>query len=1070
MRKKRMGAFLAAVWMACASIGSVCAPMAVYGAASSAVIEIGSAEEWTAFAASCSSEDATRGKRVVLTANIDLSGQPDTAAPVPVFCGTFEGNGHEISGVSVTKSGAATGLFRYVEAGAVIQNLKVKIDVFPENESRYAGGIAGRNRGTLRNCAVSGAVTSEEGTGGIVGWNEETGTVIGCRNQTVVTGNRQTGGIAGINDGRISDCSNEGKVNPNPGGVTRDQGTELQLSGQVELKNILEEEKVQDTGGIAGISSGTITGSINYGSIGCSGTGYNTGGIAGRQNGVVAGCKNTGTVEGRKDVGGIVGQFEPFMTISYHQDVLEDLDSQMDLIADIEDAISGQLRSTGDQTSDRLDEIDGILKEIRNYSRDEKDVLRAEQDAFDQDVRRKLDTIDDVLAEMELDLGSRSAERAASRIRRTVEESRALLDSLKPGYDDSDDIVDEDEAGNLLDGISDLYETLTELRANAKSIAEDTEIMISDGVDGVVSGVRNLSEDLDSLRVETGELLDLVGDRLDAVKDDTERMDQDITAKLDRLYSQVDSLSDEVKDGRTGLRQEKDRLEDQLEEIHGIITDEKDRVRGQVDDRIDDRPLFEDISDAAGTGSFAGQKYDGTAAPGTLSGNVNQGTVKADYQAGGIAGIIGFERADNPEEDIETEGMRSFNMNRYLQAVVDHCRNDGQVEARRSYAGGLVGKASFGAVRYGENYGDVSTADGNYAGGIAGYSEQVIRDCYSMCTVSGNDYAGGIAGQGFSISGNTVMAHIASEGGAYTGAVAGWTDEDGSVEENRYVEDGLGAVDGISRDGQAKAYTYEQMTSAFSLPEPFLNMQVIFMVDGREYQRRTCSYGETITLEQMPEAPEKDGYYYVWEDVDLSFVNRNIRVHAIYQPWTTVLASDLEKQPMLLAEGLFYPGTTLKAEVLEHDPAAESAGMPRGWKAARVIRYESDQDVDKTVTLHVRTDFKSEEILAGLSVNGQYQPLDYIRDGNYLVFEAPTDGTVLLLKRRVDSWMVLAVLTGLAVTALAVARQVRDGRREKPEEMEAGESESGGSKSGEALENAEETGENAENPQNPQKQ
>ena len=80
---------------------------------------------------------------------------------------------------------------------------------------------------------------------------------------------------------------------------------------------IRDSDDAQDTGGIAGRSSGTITGSVNHGEIGYPHTGYNVGGIAGRQNGSVVGCENYGSIWGRKDVGGIVGQFEPYTCLLY---------------------------------------------------------------------------------------------------------------------------------------------------------------------------------------------------------------------------------------------------------------------------------------------------------------------------------------------------------------------------------------------------------------------------------------------------------------------------------------------------------------------------------------------------------------------------------------------------------------------------------------------------------------------------------------------------------------------------------------------------------------------------------
>ena len=70
-----------------------------------------------------------------------------------------------------------------------------------------------------------------------------------------------------------------------------------------------------DTGGIVGYSSGVVQSCVNRGTVGYPHVGYNTGGIAGRQDSYLSGCTNSGTVYGRKDVGGIVGQAEPYVLV-----------------------------------------------------------------------------------------------------------------------------------------------------------------------------------------------------------------------------------------------------------------------------------------------------------------------------------------------------------------------------------------------------------------------------------------------------------------------------------------------------------------------------------------------------------------------------------------------------------------------------------------------------------------------------------------------------------------------------------------------------------------------------------
>ena len=84
-----------------------------------------------------------------------------------------------------------------------------------------------------------------------------------------------------------------------------------------------------DTGGICGYSSGSMISCENYGTIGYTHVGYNVGGIVGRQCGYVERCINYGDVKGRKDVGGVVGQAVPDVTIVYGQDYLGSIETEL---------------------------------------------------------------------------------------------------------------------------------------------------------------------------------------------------------------------------------------------------------------------------------------------------------------------------------------------------------------------------------------------------------------------------------------------------------------------------------------------------------------------------------------------------------------------------------------------------------------------------------------------------------------------------------------------------------------------------------------------------------------------
>lgn len=86
------------------------------------------------------------------------------------FQGTFDGDGHTISGLYINNAVQNQGLFGYVGRGGVVQNLVVAGRVTATGQN-YVGGIVARlNGGTVQNCGFYGAVTAGTSyTGGVVG-------------------------------------------------------------------------------------------------------------------------------------------------------------------------------------------------------------------------------------------------------------------------------------------------------------------------------------------------------------------------------------------------------------------------------------------------------------------------------------------------------------------------------------------------------------------------------------------------------------------------------------------------------------------------------------------------------------------------------------------------------------------------------------------------------------------------------------------------------------------------------------------------------------------------------------
>ena len=217
-----------------------------------------------------------------LTADIDLDVDPhNTGAgwlPIPTWRTTFNGDGHRITGLMISRAGTSNvGLFARLAAGGTVRDVAL-IDVMVTG-SGFVGGLAGRlDGGTVRRVYVSGTVSSRLlRVGGIVGAN---GTGIGSTSRIEQSASAATvrllqrfthrvGGIVGENWGTVRNSFATGPV--------RGAG-----SGN-------------DTGGLIGLNnSGTgrqsrpIVNSYAIGPVTQGVGGSHTGGLVGRHSGVAA--------------------------------------------------------------------------------------------------------------------------------------------------------------------------------------------------------------------------------------------------------------------------------------------------------------------------------------------------------------------------------------------------------------------------------------------------------------------------------------------------------------------------------------------------------------------------------------------------------------------------------------------------------------------------------------------------------------------------------------------------------------------------------------------------------------
>lgn len=111
------------------------------------------AKELSALAGNCVSDEWSKGKTIVLEADINLTGLD--FEPVPLMNGTFDGQGHSIIGLRFDGAGSTQGLFRAVLKDGAVKNLSVSGSLNAAGNGAGIGGIARRRAGGFTCCRTA---------------------------------------------------------------------------------------------------------------------------------------------------------------------------------------------------------------------------------------------------------------------------------------------------------------------------------------------------------------------------------------------------------------------------------------------------------------------------------------------------------------------------------------------------------------------------------------------------------------------------------------------------------------------------------------------------------------------------------------------------------------------------------------------------------------------------------------------------------------------------------------------------------------------------------------------------
>ena len=289
---------------------------------------ISTADELAGLAELVNSRVTFEGKTISLDTDVDLSSYPNWT-PIGVeyytFRGTFLGNGHSISNVTLVMSAyEPAGFFGRIDNGATISDLILSnISVTGGSSSGgKIGGIVGyATSGNILNCSVMGNITGVSNfcsVGGIAGFVYGPGVISDCFVMGNISGTDNVGGIVGAiyPDVVVLNCTVEKCIINSTGDVG---GIAGYAAGASTISNSIVNDCVVDgcsnIGGVAGFlsSKGEITTCIVNSSL-CNGS-TSIGGIVGLidYNSIVSNCQvEFSIINGTEDIGGISGGIGTF--------------------------------------------------------------------------------------------------------------------------------------------------------------------------------------------------------------------------------------------------------------------------------------------------------------------------------------------------------------------------------------------------------------------------------------------------------------------------------------------------------------------------------------------------------------------------------------------------------------------------------------------------------------------------------------------------------------------------------------------------------------------------------------
>ncbi|MBR0088410.1 MAG: hypothetical protein IJP94_01080, partial [Clostridia bacterium] len=374
-----------------------------------------------------------------------------------------------------------------------------------------------------------------------------------------------------------------------------------------------------------------------------------------------------------------------------------------------------------------------------------------------------------------------------------------LNDAIDKGEDDVDILRDKviEQADSLSEDLDELDERLNSTHAMLQTTMRSIRGAggsLTDFFDDVDESVVNAQNEVTKIKKRVEEITKPVRDLRERISD--------IRDRVNATPSPSPSSAPQVQYNESGYSVDADGSLDSGYDVEPSVVGKAGGLLSVTAYAADDDKLMTAISDLRSTDISMPRLIGGENADTALVRYcINNAGVTGTELTGGVAGSTGFESTVRSGDSITLPDGTKVDADSVLKAVIECCVSDGAVKSKNDYAGGICGKCDIGNIRKSLTTGEITSTDGSYAGGVAGYSRGEITDCIAINDVDAKSYLGGIAGSGKDIKTSYSLARLDGKKDK-SGAIAGFAS--GDVSGTYFIDEGLSGISGANLEGKAE--------------------------------------------------------------------------------------------------------------------------------------------------------------------------------------------------------------------------------------------------------------------------